>query len=138
MESLKLRKILFHSESDDTRKVGEHRATTAKARCAGKNKARISTSQSIVVVWFAIVVPPIRDTLDRTRLCVCPNSHAEVLNEFYYVRILWEQVPVEVKGGPPTLVTMDLARERYFEFYNSDQFVVSLKRNDFKFWVKVG
>lgn len=73
----------------------------------GKNKARISTSQSIVVVWFAIVVPPIRNTLDRTRLCVCPNSHAEVLNEFYYVRILWEQVPVEVKGGPPTLVTMD-------------------------------
>lgn len=137
MESLKLRKILFHSESDDTRKVGEHRAT-AKARCAGKNKARISTSQSIVVVWFAIVVPPIRNTLDRTRLCVCPNSHAEVLNEFYYVRILWEQVPVEVKGGPPTLVTMDIARERYFEFYNSDQFVVSLKRNDFKFWVKVG
>lgn len=99
---------------------------TAKARCAGKNKARISTSQSILVVWFAIVVPPIRNTLDRTRLCVCPNSHTEVLNEFYYVRILLEQVPVEVKGGPPTLVTMDLARERFFEFYNSDQFVVRL------------
>lgn len=104
MESLKLRKMLFHSESDATRKVGEH-TVTAKARCAGKNKARISTSQSIFVVWFAIVVPPIRNRLDRTRLC----SHAEVLNEFYYVRILWEQVPAEVKGGPPTLVTMDEA-----------------------------
>lgn len=108
MESLKLRKMRFHSESDGTRKVGEH-TVTAKARCAGKNKARISTSQSIFVVWFAIVVPPIRNRLDRTRLCVCPNSHAEVLNEFYYVCILWEQVPAEVKGGPPTLVTMDEA-----------------------------
>lgn len=131
MESLKLRKILFHSESDGLVKSANTRAT-AKARCAGKNKARISTSQSILVVWFAIVVPPIRNTLDRTRLCVCPNSHAEVLNEFYYVRILWEQVPVKGKGGPPTLVTMDLARERFFEFYNCDQFVVRLKRNDFK------
>lgn len=74
----------------------------------------------------------------ETRSTVPGSACVPILMQKFSMSFTREQVPVEVKGGPPTLVTMDLARERFFEFYNSDQFVVRLKRNDFKFWVKVG